>query len=157
MIRTTLACLAALTLAAAPAYAQTAKPGATTPSVAASEPTPGSDAWLRMRGESYSAAPDSEQDPAEVNATIKLNADIAAANAAAEAAEQRAQAAFEAQNQAWRNEVSRSNTAQAQWEADVAAAAAARAQWERNRAAYEAELAACRASGRTCITQPAVK
>jgi hypothetical protein len=165
MIRTTLACLAALTLAAGPAVAQSAKPGAaptpaattTTATTAATEPTPGSEAWLRMRGESYSAAPDSEQDPAEVAATVKLNASIVAGNEAAERAEQQATAAHEAEEARWRADNARSSTARAQWEADVAAAESAQAQWARDRAAWEAEVAACRASGRVCITPSAPK
>lgn len=161
MIRTTLACLAALTLAAGPAVAQSAKPVAgpttapTASTAAAAEPTPGSEAWLRMRGESYSSAPDSEQDPAEVAATVKLNASIVAGNEAAERAEQEAMAAHAAEEARWRADNARASTARAQWEADVAAADAAQAQWIRDRAAWEAEVAACRASGRVCITPAA--
>ncbi|GAA0646216.1 cell wall hydrolase [Brevundimonas lenta] len=162
MIRTTLACLAVLSLAAAPAMAQSTKPVATpaqTTAAVAAEPAPGSAEWLRMRSESYEAdqATDAEQDPAELAATIKLNSSIVAGNAAAERSEVEAQAAFEAQNERWRAENARSNTARAEWEANVAAADSARARWERERAAWEAEVAACRASGRVCITPDAPK
>lgn len=149
MTRTLLTCIAALTLAAAPALAQSAKP---TSAPQAAAPTPGSDEWLRLRGETYHSAPESAQDPAEISATAKLNDGIVArneANAQAEAAER---ARIEAEAQRWQDEAARSNTARVQWEADVAAANAAQAQWERERAAWEAEVAACRASGRTCIT-----
>jgi len=157
MTRLPLACAAVLMLAAAPVIAQSAKPGAASPAAApqAAVATPGSEEWLRQRGESYSAAPDSQQDPAELSATIKLNEGIVARNAAAEEAEARDQARFDAENQRWQAETSRLSTARAQWEADVAASNAAQAQWERERAAWEAEVAACRASRRTCIETPA--
>lgn len=134
----TLAVLAATF--AVPALAQT-------PPVA-----PGSAEWLRQRGETYQRAPDAEQDPAEVAATTRLNAEIAARNAAAAEAEAQAQAGYESANMKWRAEAAAAETARAQWEADARAAEAARARWERDRAAWEAEVAACRASGRTCIT-----
>src|SRR5690606_13665798 len=99
MIRQTLIVAAAVAMAAAPALAQTAP-----------SPDPGSEAWLRMRGEMYSRAPDSEQDPAEVAATARLNAGIAARNAAAAEAETEAAAAFEARNAEWRAEAARLET-----------------------------------------------
>lgn len=144
MTRQTLIAAAALMLAAAPVFAQTAP---TPPN-----PEPGSEAWLRMRGEMYSRAPDSEQNPAEVAATARLNAEIAARNAAAAEAEAGAAASFEERNAAWRAETSRLETERAQWEANAAAARAAQAQWERDRAAWEAEVEACRRSGRVCVT-----
>lgn len=160
--RLSLTCLAALMLAVGPVAAQTAKPTATTPATPRTAPTapqapaampaPGSDEWLRLRGETYHSAPESAQDPAELSATAKLNEGIAARNAAAEEAEAREQARFDSESQRWREEAARTSTARAQWEADVAAADAARARYERERAAWEAEVAACRASGRTCIT-----
>lgn len=165
MTRFILAASAALALAALPAIAQTTPPQKPTASTAVpqatsqADPAPGSEAWLRMRGESYSAAPDSAQDPAELEATAKLNAAIAARNAAAEQAEAenaRAAEAYEADNARWREENARINTARAQWEADQAAADAARARWERERAAWEAEVAACeRAGRRPCAPAPA--
>lgn len=151
MTRFTFACAAALTLAAAPVLAQQAKTVAPVAVPQQAQPAVGSEEWLRQRGESYSAAPDSEQDPAEVEATSKLNTGIAAEAAAAEQADARARADFEAENQSWREEQARSSTARAQWEADVAAADSARARWERDRARWEADVAACRASNRVCI------
>lgn len=153
MTRLPLACAAAvLTLAAVPAVAQQAK---TVAPMAAPQQAPaaavGSEEWLRQRGETYSAAPDSAQDPAEVDATSKLNAGIAAEAEAAERADAEARAAFEAENQRWREEQARSSTARAQWEADVAAADSARTRWEQDRARWEAEVRACRASNRVCI------
>lgn len=153
MTRFALTATTALLLATAPALAQTTRPQtppAETRSTAA--PEPGSEAWLRQRGESYSAASDAEQDPAEVAATARLNAVIAARNAAAEQIETEAAAAFEAENTRWRAEAARLETARAQWEADVAAADAARARYERARTAWEAEMAACRRAGRVCIS-----
>lgn len=137
---------AALTLAAAPVFAQTPPP--------ATAAQPGSEEWLRVRGEMYNRAPDSEQDPAEVEATARLNAEIAARNAAAADAELQSTTAFEEQNAAWRAETARLETERVQWEANAAAARAAEAQWERERAAWEAEMAACRRSGRTCVVAP---
>lgn len=150
MIRSPLACALVLTLAAAPAIAQSGKP-TTAPATQSAQPTPGSEEWLRQRGETYSAAPDSAQVPEEVAATSKLNAGGAASAEAAERADAQARAAFEAESERWRQEASRAGTARAQWEADAAAANAAQAQWERDRAAWEAQAAACRASRRTCI------
>lgn len=158
MTRMTLCCLAALTLAAAPALAQTAKPttAPTAPSASSPQaaPTPGSDEWLRLRGETYHSAPESAQDPAEVSATAKLNEGIAARNAEAEATEAAEQSRFNTENQRWQDESSRANTARVQWESDVAAANAARDQYERDRAAHEAEVAACVASRRCAPPSP---
>lgn len=146
MTRQTLIAAAALTLAAAPVLAQNAP--------APANPEPGSEAWLRMRGEAYNRAPDAEQDPAEVAATARLNAEIAARNSAADEAEAEATASFEQRNAEWRAETARLETERAQWEANVAAARAAQAQWERDRAAWEAEIEACRRAGRVCIVPP---
>ena len=156
MTRLSLACAAALLLAAAPVVAQSAKPSSApvaTPQVV--QPTPGSEEWLRQRGESYSAAPDSQQNPEELAATSKLNSSIAASAEAAERADAAARAAFEAESEAWRQDTARNSTARAQWEADVAAAESARLQWERDHARWEADVAACRRSNRTCIVPPA--
>jgi hypothetical protein len=158
MIRFTLAAGAALLLAAAPVLAQTTAPQTTVSGKAQSAGvTPGSEEWLRLRGESYSAAPDSEQNPDEVAETIRLNAGIAARNAAAEQAEAESAAAFERQNAQWREETARLETQRAQYEADLAAANAARAAYERARAAWEAEVAACERARRVCITTPPAK
>lgn len=158
MTRLTLACAAALTLACAPAFAQT-KPTAQPPQ--STQAAPGSDAWMRQHGETNANAPMSEQDPAELAATAKLNAGIVANNEAAEQAEAADQARFSAEqsrfetdNERWQADTARAATARAQWEADVAASNAAQAQYERDRAAYEAELAACRARGSRCVVTP---
>ena len=153
MTRSIPAVVTALLLAAAPAFAQTTPPqvqGKTPASTSA--PTPGSEEWLRLRGESYSAAPDAEQDPAEVAATIRLNAEIAARNEAAERSEAEGIAAWQAEQARWNAETARLETQRAQWAADVAAAEAARARYERERAAWEAEVAACERSRRVCVT-----
>jgi hypothetical protein len=167
MTRFALAATTALILAASPAVAQTTAPQTTAPQAAgskASDLTPaqspartaatelGSEAWLRQRGETYSAASEAQQDPAEVAATAELNARIAARNAAAERAESESFAVFEAESARWRTEAARLETERAQWEADVAAANAARARYEREHAAWEAEMAACRRAGRVCLT-----
>jgi phage-related minor tail protein len=142
MIRLTLTAALALALAA-PALAQPPQ---------TANPPAGSEEWLRLRGEMYHRAPDSEQNPAEVAATVRLNAEIAARNAAAAEAEVQAQTEFDQRNASWRAETARLETERAQWEANNSVAAAARAQWERDHAAWEAEVAACRASGRVCAT-----
>ena len=148
MTRLILTAATALALAAGPVLAQTA------PSKPAANVEPGSPEWLRLRGEQYHRAPDSEQNPAEVAATARLNAEIAARNAAAADGEAQASASWEERNAQWRAETARLETERAQWEANNAAASAARAQWERDNAAWEAEMAACRRSGRVCVTTP---
>ena len=162
MIRFTPVVLAVLTLAAAPALAQTTRPQApvqrttppqiTPPAAPATSPAPGSEEWLRLRGETYRAAPEAEQDPAEVAETSRLNAAIVARNNAAERREVEAIAAWQAENTRWRAEVARLETERAQWEADAAASEAARLRYERERAAWAAEVAACERSPRTCGT-----
>lgn len=155
MIRPTLSAAVALMLAAAPlgafAAAQTPPP----PKTPVAEP--GSAEWLQQRGEIYGRASDAEQDPAELAATARLNAEIAARTAAAAEEEAAAAAAFEKQNAQWREETARLETERAQWEANAAAANAAREQWERDNAAWEAEMAACRRSGRVCLASPPPK
>jgi putative hemolysin len=106
---------------------------------------------LRLRGETYRAAPDSQQDPAEVAQTIKLNAEIAARNQATDRADAAAAAEFERQSAQWREETARLETERAQWEADAAAAEAARVRYERDLAAWEAEVAACQRNPRGCV------
>lgn len=163
MTRSTLAAATALLLVAAPVLAQTTPPQApvhgttgrtTAPAAPPAGPIPGSDAWLRLRGESYTAAAEAEQDPAELAETIRLNAGIAARNEAAERREIEAIAAWQAEDARWRAETARLETQRAQWEADAAAAEAARLRYERDRAAWEAEVAACERSGRVCVTTP---
>ena len=166
MTRFTTAAVAALLLIVAPVLAQTspaqgpmqrkAPQQTTAPAAQAAGPTPGSEEGLRLRGESYSAAPDVEQDPAEVAETIRLNAGIAARNQAAERLETEGAAAWQAEDARWRAEVARLETQRALWEADAAAAEAARLRYERERAAWAAEVAACERSPRSCVT-PAPK
>lgn len=149
MIRLILNAAVAVTLVAAPAVA-----GAAPQTPPAARVEPGSDQWLRLRGEAYDRAPENVQDPAEVAATARLNADIAARNAAAAEAETEAAASWEEQNARWREEAARLETERVQWEANTAAANAAQAQWERDNAAWEAEMAACRRAGRVCVAGP---
>ena len=163
MTRFTLTAVAALLLAAAPVVAQTTAPQApaqgktslqtTAPAAPAAAPAPGSEEWLRLRGESYSAAPEAEQNPAEVAETIRLNAEIAARNNAAERREIEGTAAWQAEDARWRAETARLETQRAQWEADAAAAEAARLRYERDRAAWAAEVAACQRSPRSCVAR----
>lgn len=166
MIRFALAAAALGLLASAPAAAQTTPPQdpvrkpvaqTTAPQTPVADPAPGSEEWLRLRGESYSAASDADQDPAEIAATIRLNAEVAARNDAAERREIEGTAAWQAEDARWRAETARLETQRAQWEADAAAAEAAQAQYERDRAAWEAEMAACERSGRVCIVTAAPK
>lgn len=164
MIRSTAAAVAALILAAAPVLAQTTRPQApvqrttpqqtTPPAAPVVNPAPGSEEWLRLRGESYSEIPEAEQDPVEVAETIRLNAAIAARNEAAERREIEGTAAWQAADARWRAETARLETQRAQWEADAAAAEAARLRYERERAAWAAEVAACQRSPRSCVTAP---
>lgn len=164
MSRFTATAIAALLLTAAPVLAQTTRPQepvtprqSAAPATTAS-PVPGSEEWLRLRGESYRAAPESEQDPAEVAATMRLNAEIAARNNAAERQETEGNAAWQAEQARWREETARIETQRAQWEADTAAAEAARLRYEREMAAWEADLAACRRASGGCIeARPAPK
>jgi hypothetical protein len=162
MTRFTTAAVAALLLAAAPALARTTPPQAavktigqtTAPAAPVASPTPGSEEWLRLRGESYSAPPEIEQDPAEVAETIRLNNEIAARNNAAERREIEGTAAWQAEDARWRAETARLEAQRAKWEADAAAAEAARLRYERDRAAWAAEVAACQRSPRSCVANP---
>ena len=153
MIRFTLTASVALALAAAPVLAQTTPPQATVSAkVHTASAAPGSEEWLRQRGESYSAAPDTQQIPTEVAETIRLNAAIAARNAAADQAEAAAVATYERESVQWREQTARLETQRVQYEADLAAANSARDAWERARAAWEAEVAACERARRVCVT-----
>ena len=116
------------------------------------------DAELRARGETYRRSGDEEQDPAELERTRQLNADITARNNAAARSEADARATWEAsQNQhradtaAYEEALARIETETAQRQADFERS---RAEWERANAAYQAELAACRATGRCVETGP---
>ncbi|HZW17051.1 MAG TPA: hypothetical protein VFF66_12475 [Brevundimonas sp.] len=118
MIRITLTAAMVLGLAAAPVAAQTAPPSQET------SPAPGSEAALRLKGETNRQAPDSKQIPAEVAETARLNAEIVARNTAAAEAEARARAEYEQANAAWRAEAARFEAERAQWEASTTAASA---------------------------------
>lgn len=145
MIRTALSAAVFAVLATA-AVAQTAPQQADPQS-------PEMQAYLRARGETYSRAPDSEQNPAEVATTAKLNASVAASNDAAERSEQESQAAhdmavadIDARAEA---EAAQYATARAEYEANLRAAEAAQADYDRARAAWEGLVRACEATGRT--------
>lgn len=150
MIRTTLTCLAALSVAGA-AFAQTVPqvpPVSTTSSdmpttqVTPTPDAPGTAAMLRAKGEAYSRAPDSEQNPAEVATTARLNTEVAAGNAAAAQAETAAVVDY-------KTEASAAATADAQYDAEMQAIMEARANYDRARTTWEGLIAACEASGRT--------
>lgn len=143
---TSFAASAALVLAAAPALAQTAP----APPVAQTSATQTTlDAMLRAKGEEYHRAPDAEQNPAEVQETQALNAEVAAENQAAaelEAAQEAGYARALAGNQA---DVAETQALNARYEAELAAANAAKAEYDRAYAVWEGLVRACEASGRT--------
>jgi hypothetical protein len=137
-----------------PALAQQARPipAPAQSSAPADTPVPGSEEWERQRGETYRAVPDSRQDPAEVAATITLNAGIVAQNEAAAKAEAATIAANDAVREAWLAE-------SAQIEADnariAAENAAAQERYQRDMALYEQSVRACeQAGGRNCRVKP---
>lgn len=142
------AAIAALAMFAAPALAQsvsaTGQAQATTPAGQTSL-----DAMLRAKGEEYHRAPDSEQNPAEVQETQALNAEIATENQAAAELEAAQEAGYEralAGAQADAAEIAAMN---AKYEAELAAANAAKAEYDRAYATWEGLIRACEASGRT--------
>lgn len=138
MIRTAL--VAALTLATATgAFAQSASSPSQTLDM---------QAYLKARGESYSRAPDAQQNPAEVAETARLNAGIVAGNEAADRTDAENGAAQQAAEARWREETARTETQRAQWDADKAAADAASAEHQRAMATWESLIRACEASGR---------
>lgn len=111
-------------------------------------PAPGSEEWLRQRGEAYHSAPESAQDPAEVEATGRLNADIVARNEAAAGLESEEQGEYERAEARYRQDLVEAEEARRRWEAETAAA---EARWRRDRAAWEARVRACeQAGGRNC-------
>lgn len=138
----------ALTAAFATAVAAQTPPIQTAPT----QDPPGLEAQLRAKGEAYSRAPDSEQDPVEVATTAQLNTQIAAQNDAAELMEQRgamASAAVEAEVSA------EAEAANQRYLADKAANDAAQAEYEAARATWEVLVRACVESGRTnCESAP---
>lgn len=138
------AALLALGLAVVPALAQDKPaPGA-----------PGSDERLRQRGEAYHSAPESAQEPAEVQATARLNAEIAALNAEAGALEGEEQAEYARAQANYQKDVADADAAQRRWEADKAAADAAHAEWVRSREVWENMVRACERSGRRDCRPP---
>lgn len=137
-----------------PASAQQAKPTpATAQSTApADTPVPGSEEWERQRGETYRAVPDSRQDPAEVAATVELNAGIIAQNEAAAEAEAATIAANDAAREAWQAETARIEADNARIAAENAAA---QERYQRDMALYEQSVRACeQAGGRNCRVKP---
>lgn len=136
---------------ALPVMARQAKPA---PPAAAPPPDVerGSDAWLQQRGETYNAAPDSQQDPKEQAETSRLNAENAARNARADQTDADNAARFEEETAEWRAERDRIEAESARAAAAHATAvAAAEAENQRRIAAYEAAVAECeRAGGRNC-------
>lgn len=117
-------------------------------------PEPGSEEWLRQRGESYHSAPESAQDPAEVEATGRLNAEIVASNAAAASLESEEQAEYDRAQANYQEDLADAEAAQRQWEADKAAADAAHAEWVRAREVWENMVRACERSGRRDCRPP---
>lgn len=145
---------AALALTAAPAFAQTAP----TPATAqvggqAQTTTPAGqttlDAMLRAKGEEYHRAPDAEQNPAEIQATQALNAEIAAENRAAAELEAAEEAGYERAVARNETDAAETDALRAQYEADLAASAAAKAEYDRAYALWDGLIRACEASGRT--------
>ena len=137
-----------------PASAQQAKPTpAPTQSTApADTPVPGSEEWERQRGETYRAVPDGRQDPAEVAATSRLNADIVARNEAAAQAEAAVIASNDAAREAWQAETARIEADNARIAAENAAA---QERYQRDMALYEQSVRACeQAGGRNCRVKP---
>lgn len=120
----------------------------TAPQSTANAPV-GSEAWLRMRGETYSRAPDSKQDPAEVSETARLNAAIAAGNNAATATERRNDAVAAQAEVEYREDLARAALQRAEMLEAQAANDAQRAEAARARATWEAMIRACERSGRT--------
>ena len=137
-----------------PALAQQAKPiPAPAQSTApADTPVPGSEEWERQRGETYRAVPDSRQDPAEVAATSRLNADIVARNEAAAQAEAAVIASNDAAREAWQAETARIEADNARIAAENAAA---QERYQLDMALYEQSVRACeQAGGRNCRGRP---
>lgn len=152
---------AALIAIAVPALAQTTPPVSAQTTPKAVDPYAPTDpveleAWLRARGEAYHRAPDAQQDPAELERTAALNAEIAARNARAEAEDQANAAAYDAAQakhqaalSAYEDAASSAATAQANYDADLRAHQAAQAQYERDQAEWRRRVAACEAGVRS--------
>jgi len=110
-------------------------------------------AALRAKGEAYHRAPDSEQIPAEVAETARLNAAIVAANNQAAAQEEADRTEFlEAQvrHQAQVDAAAEAHaSAEMQHEAEVEMSAEARARHAQAMADWRATVAACEAGDDT--------
>lgn len=161
-IRTLATGVAALTLAAGAAGAQTPTAGtrqadradqllsaAQAPAAPASAPAPVND------GEAYHRADDSEQTPEELRTTRALNDEIASRNQLAENQEQADRARHEAEvaaatqaRLAYEEAVRRADAAQSEWDAQ-------QARWQAERARWEADVRACGAGDRTRCSTPA--
>lgn len=149
MIRKSITTLTAVALTAAFATAVGAQTAPT--QTAPTQDPPGLEAQLRAKGEAYSRAPDSEQNPAEVSATAQLNTQVAAQNEAAELMERRsAEAGAEAETAV----TAEAAEASRRYEADTAAYEAAQAEYMRARETWEGLIQACVASGRRDCTPP---
>lgn len=122
---------------------------AQTPPAPAQDPTDArTQAELLARGQAYSRAPDSEQDPAEVAETVRLNQQIVANNDRAAAVEAKAEAGAEASFAAGQVIEAQNVEAEARYQAEVDAYEARRIEYERARATWEGLIAACERSGR---------
>ena len=145
---------AALALMAGAALAQTPAPQ-TAPQTAAPATTSTLtlDATLRAKGEQYHRAPDAEQNPAELNVTQRLNADVAARNEAADrqdaAAATEQEAAASSERAQYRADVTATEAENADRAAEARAVAAFNAE-QRDR--YEKAMADWRATMRACET-----
>jgi hypothetical protein len=108
----------------------------------------GTNAMLRAKGEAYHRAPDSEQVPAEVAETRRLNAEIAARNAAAATQEEADRTAFlEAQAQ-HQSSADLSDADRLQHEEALRLSAEAQVRYEQEMADWRATVAACEAGDR---------
>jgi hypothetical protein len=131
---------AALTLAAGPGLSQTI-------------PAPAAETRLQTLGEHYHRAPDAAQNPAEVEATRRLNAEVAQRNAAADRAESAdAEAVLEANAAAradYRASVAETRAENQRRENEAEAIAAHSADQQ---ARYEKAMADWRSTVRACET-----
>ena len=150
MIRTasSIALLAALTLTALPALAQSKPVQPPVPEMSSPDAA-GTEAMLRAWGEAYSRADDSEQDPSELATTRALNAKVAAALEQADAADAESTAAFEAAQDVYLRQSADAEAARLNHEAEVRASDAAQERYQRDMAVWRAcnggDRAACSA------------
>lgn len=151
MIRKSMTTLTAVALTAVFATAAAAQTGPVTAQTAPHQDPPGLEAQLRAKGEAYSRAPDSEQNPTEVATTVQLNTQIAAQNEAAALMEQREASVNSEVNSEVDAEFERANQ---RYLADKAAHDANQAEYMRAREAWDGLIQACVASGRRDCTPP---